>query len=331
MRILITGFAPRDASPKPGRRKMSMGWMLSELLQAQGHHVVHGGWWHDSPECDIALIGINSPIAPGSSYTYGGLAALGHYAALDRAVLFIDDPDLHKIKNGFTTLHGNPRNLTNQFWVSRPNYRDVQRSASLQAEMQAAVSRVVDPSWSPTVLVPLHADGSRADVVSYLGAWKWRVVPVDFTSLMLDTSAENRAASPTRNFFIQEGPENDPWCWLVHTTAPIIPKKYQSQDDRRDDYRQATGVIEVPPSTRIRGWWTPVKGTAAAMGRFYATRWQDFHDPPNPYRVLPSTFEDMLPSQRRRLINRQYDELQDMLFPYLSLLGTVEGVLQSHV
>ena len=120
MTLLITGTSSRACSKK---REGTLASLISWAMANSDENVTHVFPHAIDEITQPVLIGLSSPTAPVSNYTYHGFATLSD--AYDQGMLagvFIDQPDPNSVANGCRTALSDYARLSSDFYSKRPGH-----------------------------------------------------------------------------------------------------------------------------------------------------------------------------------------------------------------
>lgn len=328
MKAVITGFDSRACREATGKKHLSFGYLIGELLVSQGFSVHQHECWPEDPSCrehlrtaDLIFVGISSPLALTSHYALNAMAVLYKHADDERLRLFVDDPNVAKIGHGSASAarrwfdeNKDPLFTDNRAFQRRPRYDEAEKAKQQFYEVCQLMM-----SWkdiAPTFAPVSHTFGDYG-----LSAQQAGVVPLDVTSAALsqvdnyfDIRPKSRAMPrKTSSWYV------DPWVvggskWAegVTTTRDKVSYPVSGWKTKLETVVTHYGVLESPKSRDIAGWWSVVPVLSAVGRQFYATSLSEvraFNHPESGYYVLPYVYETLGVVDQQEVINSQIEEL----------------------
>jgi hypothetical protein len=312
MKVVITGFDSRAASPATANNYMSMGALLSRTFQLRGHKVHQHGCWSFDGTCkdilddaDLILMGLSSPLALSSYYANGALSVLyTHWLRKGKMRMFVDDPDITKWKHGAVStfrrwrenhddaLMGNPAFLSRKH---REGGVEKRTQLYLATEMMAMMNDlpalgetpifVPKNNWMTGAETPMHYVG--IDFGEIAADWLTREHPHDHPA---------RSDTRARAWYVEKN-RADAWAKKVSLRYPVEIGTKKAASDRMSSYRHFYGVLESPQSAQVGGWWTPTAALAGHSGTPYftdlGTSVHYDHVRSSPLYEIPSNVESM--------------------------------------
>ena len=323
MHVVVTGFDARAARPTPGHARHSLGYLITAILEHWGHKVTQTtswlGDWQTAADVDSAdriLVGLGSPLALTSTYTYPAMYIMNEYWEDSRLRLFLDDPDTNKIVHGASSAIKRAREtdplFTNKAFRSRAWFDEA--SEDRHDEMYTACEKLLWPGDWPKTYAPVQSRWSSMRTTQIAGTpyYAHGLDPTNVLWEMLPPARRSPQAHRSSTWLVE--PLRAPkWASKTATHGAKMAVNVKPSLQRLYTYPNAVGVLESPALiSGVPGWWTPAATIAAATGTFFHTPIDPETDPSltrSPYYTLPTKFETFPLADREEVVQRQIAEL----------------------
>ena len=290
MRIHITGMSPRMVSER-AREQVTLARSLETALMAMGHRVDR---WPELPaydlRADLVIGGVASALSPGSTYALVGLVHIGRALMTDTPLLlFVDDPNLSKIRAAAQSALREPSRLYTPYLMSKRVKQSQHLSELQRTFVDAALAAVAEEIWPPT-LMPLHPWGSPAIAAKRLGITS-EVLPVDVSSVI--ELPEQPEVPPARaRVWLTDRHYSSDLLPPERVHWPVIPIDSAMMPDPVRVYAVARGVHQGVVD-RVPGWWTPTPLYVAHARTVYLCNAEEGQamSPKGPYYLTPDDVE----------------------------------------
>ena len=329
MRVLITGMTSRTTSLT---RTLAFPRLLARELWDSGVSVTMTNERKPVEGYDAVIVGIASPLAPGSTYLVP--AALTIEAALDHgnlAAVLLDDPDVNKVKHASHSVLRAPDRLARQFYMSRPGMRMFSTDSAVQGYVLRCVQRMAEWDWS-TVLWPGHAWAADTISSKVLGS----ALRLDMTPTLERVLSNDRAVHDALAGISAEAPGT---AWIGESTYfpfdQFDPSLTRSVIDLSIGDRDLTKIAEmfalgygVLQNTKMSpGWWTPTPLLAQRLARVYFPHPSEGLWMGAAFHALPSLVEDAGTDEYNDMLREQQQTYMEKSWDRATLSGHLSGVL----
>jgi hypothetical protein len=321
VRVLITGTSARTSS---GNRTGTLATAMSWALLNAGASVTLRVPTEDT-DADKIFVGLSSPTAPVSNYTYAGYALLAEAHKTGRlAGVFVDQPSPSAIRSGAKTALDDYSRLSAAFYSKRPDYSRYCGDRSFRDKVHAGMSLYLNEPLP--VLAPMYPWG-REDALASRLPQGHHVLPVDPTGTYLDliellTLDIPRKRSGGRVWLMETAYAKPPKVKLGSLPDPLITVKSPADTQDFASYGSSAAVLEG--DTPIRGWWTPTAAAALMMGAAFVGGPHTGHEFVAPY---ISDIQDMDASEHADLAHRQLQHLRSNTW---SMKSMADFLMKTH-
>lgn len=324
MTLLITGTSSRACSKK---REGTLASLISWAMANSDENVTHVFPHAVEEITQPVLIGLSSPTAPVSNYTYHGFATLSD--AYDQGMLagvFIDQPDPNSVANGCRTALSDYARLSSDFYSKRPGHgqyledddfrKKVHRGMSLYLNEQLNLIVPAYPWANEKKIKKLVPEQHRLRLVDPSGA---------FDSLMSIISLSYpRSSVDASKVWARETSFSGRKLKSSDQTFPVITTKWSGKQQDFETYRASWGVVET--DTSAPGWWTPTAIASLVFGSLFIGGKHTAE------RFMSPWFdqaESMTPDERSLHVSRQLSLLRRSTWSMEDLLSPIHGLIRS--
>jgi hypothetical protein len=322
MKVLITGTSARAASAnRVGTLGTAMTWAL---LNDSDTAVTHAPPM-ESSDADLVFVGVSSPTAPVSNYTYSGFALLADAHASGRlGGVFIDQPSPGAIRSGARTALGDYSRLEANFYAKRPDYGRYAADRGFRSRVLEGIALYLDGCLP--LIAPMYPWGNEAALATRIPQGH-RITSVDPTGAywnlaeMITLQVESSSRAPV---WVLETAYARPPKIRDRMMYPIITTK--SPALRQDFETYSAGIAVLEGDTPIKGWWTPTASAALLSGAAFVGGSATASHFVSPWMDL---VEEMDQDSLAALVRRQTDNLRRSTWSMKQLADAVLGVRTS--
>lgn len=305
------------------RAKISFSSLLADALRAANHEVARDAELHE--DVDLVMVGLTSMLSPAATYSIVALGTLGRALKNDTpVVLFVDDPDMGKVRDAAASVRRDPDRLWSDFLAPKRVLASERHDPELVMSAVDLLGGGIG-EW-PTTMVPLHAWGRTTSLQQQLRIHS-HVQPIDVSPVLMIQlmSAAWHRPNDAKLWLCEE---NYTPCSLSNgrTTWPILRSKNNPSWGTLDVYGTARAVHQEAV-LRSPGWWTPTPVFAAHAGSVYLTGLEEADRLGGPYYLTVDQIESMDSDQHTALAADQYEHLKEQSWDLATLISTLEAVL----
>jgi hypothetical protein len=276
-------------------------------------------------EADKVFVGLSSPTAPVSNYTYTGFALLSDAFESGRlGGVFVDQPSPGSIRSGAKTALDDYSRLSADFYSKRPDYDRYCGNKKFRDKVHAGISLYLNEPLP--LLAPMYPWG-RLDALAKRLPQGHQIIPVDPTGSYLDMiellTLSMVDAEPRGKLWLMETAYAKPPV-LRHDALqhPLITVK--SPADSQDFSAYSAGLAVLEGDTPIRGWWTPTAAAALTMGTAFVGGKHTGHEFAAPYLDVIGSLRV---EEHTDLVRRQLQNLRSKTW---TLKALSDSILTTH-
>lgn len=277
MKVLITGSTANQTNPQSHERSMNFAGMMRDHLVSRGISVVwqepHYGM--DVSEYDRILVGLNSPLALGSSKMYPTLWLINLLWEDSRLVLFLDSPDPNNITRALASIDRNPKSFTKDFFSNRRGFNEALNDMRIRSSIFSAMNKLSKEAW-PKTLVPAFPWTEEKDIARELPSKAWDGSNLKLINLDLDIidhpeviTAQSGIPLYRQDKWYYERGGNKSWIRKNKGQSPVFSLNNSHRESLRSYHLEALGSAQGlihAPCRRELIWWTPKVALAVSQG-----------------------------------------------------------------
>jgi len=317
MKVLVTGFTASQCSENVNNRLSTFTGLFKNALDELQYDVT----W-EKPQLsmskeyldqyDLIVVGLASPHSMAANYVYGGLWVASQAKELGKLRLLIDAPDPYWIWSGIRDCNDNPEKLFKSFYGRRDNYLEAQDSKYAES-IYHFLQHLYTEQWGK-VIVPSMPWFSREIVSNSIKNIKTEdVIGICYDRELIDTSVD-RIEPSLGNYWCADAPKSD-WTKrvtksLVSEVVPIRVKTYDKNSEILSRIENSMGTL-ISTYKNNDPWWSIAISQSIAVGVPVVTDWRHTSWVGAEWAFLPSTVEEMSPSQRLIVAQNQKDFYRD--------------------
>ena len=277
MKVLITGSTANQTNPQSHERSMNFAGMMRDHLVSRGISVV---WQEPHYEMDVSeydriLVGLNSPLALGSSKMYPTLWLINSLWGDSRLVLFLDSPDPNNITRALSSIERNPKSFTKEFFSNRRGFEEAVHDMRIRSSIFSAMNKLSKEEWPKTV-VPAFPWTKEEDIARELPSSAWNGSNLKLVNLDLDIfenldviTAYAGIPSIRQDKWYYERGGNKSWIRKNKGRSPVFSLNNSHRENLRSYHLEALGSAQGfihAPCRRELIWWTPKVALATSQG-----------------------------------------------------------------
>lgn len=317
MKVLVTGFTASQCSENVNNRLSTFTGLFKNALDELQCDVT----W-EKPQLsmskeyldqyDLIVVGLASPHSMAANYVYGGLWVASQAKELGKLRLLIDAPDPYWIWSGIRDCNDNPEKLFKSFYGRRDNYLEAQDHKYAEP-IYRFLKHLYTEQWGK-VIVPSMPWFSREIVSNSIKNIKTKdVIGICYDRKLIDTSV-HRIEPSLGNYWCADAPKSD-WTKrvtksLVSEVVPIRVKTYDKNSEILSRIENSMGTL-ISTYKNNDPWWSIAISQSIAVGVPVVTDWRHTSWVGAEWAFLPSTVEEMSPSQRLIVAQNQKDFYRD--------------------
>ena len=317
MKVLVTGFTASQCSENANSRLSTFTGLFKNALDDLKCDVT----W-EKPQLsmskeyldqyDLIVVGIASPHSMASNYVYAGLWVASQAKELGKLRLLIDAPDPYWIWSGIRDCNDNPQKLFKQFYVRRQNYFEAQERKYAEP-IYRFLQHLYTEQWSKTI-VPSMPWFSREVVSSSIKNLQTDdVIGICYDRDIIDASLD-RIEPSYGTYWCADAPKSE---WTKKVVKSLNSEVRSVRAHKYDKNTEILSRIENSMGTLISTyknndpWWSMAISQSIAVGVPVVTDWRHTSWVGAEWAFLPSTIEEMSPSQRLIVAQSQKDFYRD--------------------
>lgn len=317
MKVLVTGFTASQCSENANNRLSTFTGLFKNALDELQCDVT---WAKPRlamtkeylDQYDLIVVGLASPHSVSANYVYAGLWVASQAKDLGKLRLLIDAPDPYWVWSGIRDCNDNPHKLFKEFYARRDNYIQAQEPKYSEA-IYKFLNHLYAEQWVKTI-VPSMPWFSK-DVVT--GAIKnlstEDVVGICYDRDVIDASYD-RTEPSYGTYWCADAPKSA-WTKKVikSLNSEVLPIKLNKYDKNNEILSRMENSIGTLISTYQNNdpWWSIAISQSIAVGVPVVTDWRHTSWVGAEWAFLPSTIEEMSPSQRLIVAQSQKDFYRD--------------------
>jgi hypothetical protein len=296
------------------REQITFARSLETALTAMGHRV------HRGPEppasdlrTDLVIGGVASALSPGATYALVGLVSIGQALVSGTPLLlFVDDPNLSKIRGAAQSALREPSRLYTPYLMSKRVKQSRHLSDLQRTFIESALAMIAEETWPPTLL-PLHPWASPAIAAKRLGITS-EVLPVDVSSVV-EIPDPSWPVPARAQVWLTDRHYSSALLDPARVRWPVIPVDSTMMPDPVRVYAVARGVHQGVID-RVPGWWTPTPLFVARADTVYLCDSEESTaiGTGTPYYLTPDDVESRSVPQHTMLAEHQREHLKETMW-----------------
>lgn len=336
VRVLLTGMTPRQIGRGARLGYGVIGDYLKVALEHTGvavdfRETIPG---EDLRGYDVMLVGLAPIKSTPSKFTYGGLWAISQArAAGARLVFYVDDWQVHHVRNHSRSHANNPVTLFSDF--KKNSWYRFDEALPHRTVLEAAGSALGERTW-PLTLYPSWRWGDAARIAPFLPASRiegfdptpWAVRDRGPVTLTTDEDRERR-------WILAALGDQSGWLDKVRPAWPVAyfgPKGNAGkipESQVREHYTRAWGVMSPSYRHAGSGWWRCRLVQSAQAGAVLLGSEEELGAMGPEWTLTADKIESMSVTQLRELAETQRYSVRDWMTPADQSAEGLRQLLQS--
>lgn len=317
MKVLVTGFTATQCSENASNRLSTFTGLFKNALDE-----LHCDVTWSKPKLsmdkeylsqyDMVIVGVASPHSVSANYVYAGLWVASQAKELGKLRLLIDAPDPYWIWSGIRDCNDNPHKLFKEFYSRRDNYFQAQEPKYAES-IYKFLNHLYTEQWGKTIVpsMPWFSREVVSNAIKNLNTED--VIGICYDRDVIDASYD-RLEPSYGTYWCADAPKS---AWtkrvvksLTYEVSPIKLNKYDKNTEILSRMENSIGTL-ISTYQNNDPWWSIAISQSIAVGVPVVTDWRHTSWVGAEWAFLPSTIEEMSPSQRLIVAQSQKDFYRD--------------------